>query len=195
MLLLISFMKKSIAYCLSIFSIFVYCTATNVHAQVFVCKQGDVIEYTNSKKNKSCEAVKADGVSYVSSSSFSKPKIITPTTDRKNNDKAERPSKPSNAPPVPDAFKSNSTASTAPLPNIANMSEKDKDRHIILSNELKVEQRKADELKKTYNNGQPERLGDEKNYQKYLDRTEQLRKELIRTQSNIEALTHELKVR
>ena len=47
-------------------------------------------------------------------------------------------------------------------------------------------------LQMEYNNGQPERIGNEKNYQKYLDRVAGLKQNIQFTQSNIEALRREL---
>jgi uncharacterized protein YdcH (DUF465 family) len=47
-------------------------------------------------------------------------------------------------------------------------------------------------LKKEYNGGEPERLGNEKNYAKYLDRTEMLKNDIARTEKNTEALKREV---
>ena len=52
---------------------------------------------------------------------------------------------------------------------------RDTDARKILQDELDKAQAQLDALKKEYNNGQPERQGDEKNYQKYLDRTADLK--------------------
>ena len=40
--------------------------------------------------------------------------------------------------------------------------------------------------------GQPERQGDERNYQKYLDRVEQMRGDIARTEANIASVKREL---
>ena len=47
---------------------------------------------------------------------------------------------------------------------------RDSDARRILENELRTEEERLAALKKEYNNGQPERLGNEQNYQKYVDR-------------------------
>jgi predicted lipid-binding transport protein (Tim44 family) len=52
---------------------------------------------------------------------------------------------------------------------------RDTDARKILQDELIKAQASLDALQKEYNNGQPERQGDEKNYQKYLDRTADLK--------------------
>jgi hypothetical protein len=43
-----------------------------------------------------------------------------------------------------------------------------------------------------FNNGEPERCGDERNYQRYLDRVEEMKAAIARTQSDLAALKREL---
>jgi hypothetical protein len=69
---------------------------------------------------------------------------------------------------------------------------RDSDARKILQDELIKAQAQLDALQKEYNNGQPERRGDEKNYQKYLDRTADLKAQITRTESDISAITREL---
>jgi hypothetical protein len=69
---------------------------------------------------------------------------------------------------------------------------RDSDARKILQDELIKAQTQLDALQKEYNNGQPERKGDEKNYQKYLDRTADLKAQITRTESDISAITREL---
>ena len=69
---------------------------------------------------------------------------------------------------------------------------RDSDSRKILQDELIKAQAQLDALQKEYNNGQPERQGDEKNYQKYLDRTADLKAQIARTESDISAITREL---
>ncbi|HEX4917212.1 MAG TPA: DUF4124 domain-containing protein [Limnobacter sp.] len=66
------------------------------------------------------------------------------------------------------------------------------DRMKILQEELRIEESKLKSLKDEYKNGQPERLGSEKNYQKYLDRVARLEQEIMVTNENIEILKTEL---
>ncbi len=70
--------------------------------------------------------------------------------------------------------------------------QRDSDARKILQDELIKAQQSLDALQKEYNNGQPERHGDEKNYQKYLDRTADLKAQIARTESDISAITREL---
>ena len=66
------------------------------------------------------------------------------------------------------------------------------DRMKILQEELRIEESKLKSLKDEYKNGQPERLGDERNYQKYLDRVARLEQDIMVTNDNIAILKAEL---
>lgn len=70
--------------------------------------------------------------------------------------------------------------------------QRDSDARRILENELKAEETKLAAMEKEFNNGQPERLGDEKNYQKYLDRVAEMRSAIERKQIDIAALRREI---
>jgi hypothetical protein len=48
------------------------------------------------------------------------------------------------------------------------------------------------EQKKEFNGGEPERRGDERNYQKYLDRVEKLKEDIQRSENNLKSLDREL---
>jgi hypothetical protein len=69
---------------------------------------------------------------------------------------------------------------------------RDSDSRKILLDELAKAQAQLDALKKQYNNGVPERQGDEKNYQKYLDRTADLKASIARTEADVAAINREL---
>jgi len=69
---------------------------------------------------------------------------------------------------------------------------RDSDRRRILEDELAAEQKRLDDLQKQYNNGEPERQGDERNYQKYLDRTAKLKDDVARSEANVDSLRREL---
>ncbi len=69
---------------------------------------------------------------------------------------------------------------------------RDQDRLQILSEEIRAEETKLAELKKDYQNGEPERLGSERNYAKYLERVAMMKEEIARTEKNIEALRREI---
>ena len=70
---------------------------------------------------------------------------------------------------------------------------RDSDARLILEAELrKAETRQAD-LVREYNNGEPEKRGDEsRNYQKYLDRVAELKASLARNENDIAGIKREL---
>jgi hypothetical protein len=69
---------------------------------------------------------------------------------------------------------------------------RDSDARKILEAELKREEAALAELEKEYNHGQPERRGEERNYQKYLDRAQEMKAAIERKQSDLAALRREL---
>jgi hypothetical protein len=69
---------------------------------------------------------------------------------------------------------------------------RDSDARRILEDELRKEQDALAALQKEYNNGEPERQGNERNYQKYLDRVSELKASITRKESDIEAIKREL---
>ena len=69
---------------------------------------------------------------------------------------------------------------------------RDNDARRILEQELRKEEEALAALKKEYNNGEPERRGDERNYQKYLDRTAELKASVARKESDVAALKREI---
>jgi hypothetical protein len=76
--------------------------------------------------------------------------------------------------------------------DVQEQKQRDSDARKILQDELVKAQAQLEALQKEYNNGQPERRGDEKNFQKYLDRTAELKASIARTESDIAAITREL---
>jgi hypothetical protein len=69
---------------------------------------------------------------------------------------------------------------------------RDSDARRILEQELKTEEDNLAALKKDFNNGQPERQGDEKNYQRYLDRVAELSAAIARKEADVAALKREI---
>jgi chromosome segregation ATPase len=69
---------------------------------------------------------------------------------------------------------------------------RDTDSRRILKDELQKAEAQLAALQKEYNNGEPERRGEEKNYQRYLDRVADLKASITRTESDVAALRREL---
>jgi hypothetical protein len=70
--------------------------------------------------------------------------------------------------------------------------ERDNDARRILEGELRREEDRLAAMKTEYNGGQPERLGNERNYQKYLDRVAEMKAAIERKESDIAALKREI---
>ena len=70
--------------------------------------------------------------------------------------------------------------------------QRDSDARRILEAELKREEDKLAVLKREYNNGEPERRGEERNFQRYLDRVAEMKAGIARTESDIAALKREI---
>jgi hypothetical protein len=70
---------------------------------------------------------------------------------------------------------------------------RDSDARMILESELRKAETRQAELRKEYNNGEPEKQGIEgRNYQRYLDRVAELKASIVRNDSDIEGLRREL---
>ena len=69
---------------------------------------------------------------------------------------------------------------------------RDTDARRILSDELRREEDRLAALQKDFNNGEPERRGDERNYQRYLDRVAEMKSAIARKEADIAALRREL---
>jgi septal ring factor EnvC (AmiA/AmiB activator) len=85
-------------------------------------------------------------------------------------------------------------AAPADFPKVGNAQQKarDNDRREILSEELRSEQAKLDQLRAEFKNGEPDRNGNERNYAKYQERVAQMRDNIARSEKNIEALQREI---
>jgi len=146
------------------------------HAQseVYVCMNGDgTREYKNTGETKGCKRVDMQGISMIPSP-YKKPVVQTASFNR----------------PASGA----GAASPGDFPKIDSGTQKarDTDRMQILTEEMKVEERKLAALKQDYNNGEPERRGDERNFAKYQERVASMKDDVSRTEKNIEALKREI---
>ncbi|MBX9902027.1 MAG: DUF4124 domain-containing protein [Burkholderiaceae bacterium] len=135
-------------------------------SDVYLCvDENGKKEYRNTGTTKGCKKVDLPGITVV-------PALTAPAGK-----KATTPaSTPSNFPKVDDSTQR----------------ARDSDRRQILTDELKAEETKLANIKKEFNNGEPERQGNEKNYAKYQERTALLKEDIARTEKNIEALKREI---
>ena len=69
---------------------------------------------------------------------------------------------------------------------------RDSDRRRILEDELKAEEDRLTRLRSEFNNGEPERRGDERNFALYQERIQRLREDIARVETNVGALRREI---
>lgn len=94
--------------------------------------------------------------------------------------------------PVSPAASSSQGSRNTPKVSGAQQRGRDSDRRRILEDELAREEKHLADVRQRYNDGAPERHADERNYQKYLDRVEQLKNELMQSESSVQSLKREL---
>ncbi|HEV6966407.1 MULTISPECIES: hypothetical protein [Roseateles] len=69
---------------------------------------------------------------------------------------------------------------------------RDDERRRVLQAELRQAEERLSAAQKEFNNGQGERRGDERNYQKYLDRMAELKDSIARYEADVQALKREI---
>jgi hypothetical protein len=69
---------------------------------------------------------------------------------------------------------------------------RDSDARRILTDELRREEAKLAEMVREFNNGEPERRGDERNYARYQERVAQMRAAIQRKEADLAAIRREL---
>lgn len=135
-------------------------------SDVYLCVgENGAKEYKNTGATKGCKKVELPGITTIPA-----PKKPVQTASTKN------------------------PAASADFPKVDGGTQKarDNDRKQILQDEMRAEEQKLANLQKEFNNGEPERRGDERNYSKYQERVASMKDELSRTERNIEALKREL---
>lgn len=85
------------------------------------------------------------------------------------------------------------SASSGTRVETAEQKSRDSDARLILQSELKKAESRQAELLREYNNGEPEKRGDEaRNNQKFLDRVAELKANLARNESDMAGIRREL---
>jgi hypothetical protein len=152
--------------------------SANAQAEIYRCeREGGIVEYTNiaGTSGKQCRKVDTPIATVIPA-----PKLpaaaAAPSASRNPAGQAAAATNSGGFPKVDDSTQRS----------------RDSDRRRILDDELGKEQQKLASLKKDYNGGEPERRGDERNYEKYQDRVKKLKDDIGRSESNVESLKREL---
>lgn len=174
-------MKRHFSAASVVLVVLVLAASAHVHAQsdVFVCTdESGKKEYKNTGATKGCKKIDLPNLTMIPAPP--KRAAIESVAARSSSSGAsERPA----------------TAGTpADFPKVDGTTQKarDNDRKQILLDEMRIEEQKLGNLRKEYNNGEPERRGDERNYAKYQERVAGMKEDIGRTEKNIEALKREL---
>jgi hypothetical protein len=120
--------------------------------------------FTNTGSTKGCTRLNVDPVVI--------PKLVTPN----------QKSQPSTT----------ATPSGFPKVDSGTQRARDSDRRRILEDELRDKESRLAQLKREYNNGEPERQGDERNYQRYIDRRDRLKEDVARAESDVASIRSEI---
>jgi len=101
---------------------------------------------------------------------------------------------PAQAAPTRRARTATPVATPTDFPKVDNAQQRarDNDRREILAEELRQEQARLGQLSAEFKGGEPDRLGNERNYAKYQERVVTLRDSITRSERNIESLKREM---
>ena len=138
-------------------------------SEVYLCvDESGKKEYKNTGATKGCKKVDLPGITMIPAPAK---KVVAQTAA----------AKPASAAP-------------ADFPKVDSGTQKarDNDRRQILLDEMKNEEKKLAGLKQEFNNGEPERRGDERNYAKYQERVASMKEDIARSEKNVEALKREI---
>ena len=95
-------------------------------------------------------------------------------------------------PRPPARSSADTTPASAPKVNAGDQKARDADSKLILEAELKKEEDALAALRKEYNNGQPERRGDERQANKYQERVNALKDAITRKEADVASIRREL---
>jgi len=149
--------------------------AAQAHGQLYVCADAQGHKtYTDKSAGKHCQLLDLPGAM------TEPPRRTAPLAAA-----PARPSQQAAGTPAP-------AAGAFPRVDGAEQRARDLDRRQILQDELRSEEQKLAAQRLEFNEGQPERQGNERNYAKYQERVAQLKDNISRTQQNVEALKREI---
>lgn len=95
-------------------------------------------------------------------------------------------------PTMPGVKPQASSPTNFPKVDSSTQKKRDDSRRKILEQELEAEEKQLADAKKALAEGEGTRMGDERNYQKYLDRVQKLKDDVAQHEKNVNALQKEL---
>ena len=103
-------------------------------------------------------------------------------------------SAPASRPAIVQSPQSGASSGGAGFPRVDSGTQKarDTDRRRILEEELATEQKSLEAARKELEEQESVRYGNERNYQKYLDRVQRLKEDIARTEGNLATIRREL---
>jgi len=149
-------------------------------AQIFRCEGANgVVEYSNSPnsgRDRNCRALDL-------------PQINTIPAP-----KQPAAAAPSRQPGASGQAGGSAAGTPASFPRVDTSAQRtrDQDRRRILEDELRREEARLAQLRGEFGSGEPERRGDERNYQTYLDRVQRLKDDIARSESSVASLRREM---
>jgi hypothetical protein len=143
-----------------------FCAPSRAQDTMYKCidEHGNTT-FTNTGSTKGCTKLNVDPVVI--------PKLVTPGQRQQ----------PAAASASPSGF---------PKVDSTTQRSRDNDRRRILEDELRDKEARLADLKREYNNGEPERQGNERNYQRYIERRDRLKEDIARAESDIGSIRTEI---
>lgn len=169
------------------FAAVVLAASAPAHSQIYKCEgPNGVVEYSNApistQGGRNCKSIDLQPITTIPA-----PKLPAKPAPPATNGSAAGAGTSAGA-----AARPASSPEGFPRVDAATQKARDSDRRRILDEELKKEEVRLADLKKEYNNGEPERRGDERNYQKYLDRVAELKAGIARKEADIASIRREI---
>lgn len=151
-------------------------------AQIYRCEsENGVTVYQGTSSGKNCRALDLAPLTTIPAPKLPEPKPAA--APKAPGAAAGSAGAPASASRSPDSF---------PKVDSSVQRSRDNDRRRILQSELQKEETKLAELKDEYKDGEPDRLGSERNYQRYLDRVQRLKEDIGRAEANVASIRREL---
>ncbi len=151
-------------------------------SEIFVCVDDDGRKtYANTGSTKGCKRVDVGPIVTVPAPRMPARGVVSPATS-------------ASAEPRASASNGEQRATPASYPRVEAETQRsrDLDRRRILEDELRAEEDRVARLRSEFNNGEPERRGDERNYARYQERVQRMQEDIQRGENNIVALRREI---